>query len=217
YPDSSEIRASMQRQSHRKWGFIIYHCTYASDSAWTRFMALLNQRARESLEEEDALDLLATLDLSARDDRVLFDGADKSSVRDHFNAWLTSEEAAAAAEQADAWGRPRGVLYAFPIHVDTAALESVVGESVDRPEEGYVNLINSYWAMPDPETYDFEGNGKVRGEDDPTDEGEEPVEGCRLWDVGWMKADIFDLVPGKYATLLQPGRYYTCYKRPPVV
>lgn len=199
-------------------------------------MALLNQRARESLEEEDALDLLATLDLSARDDRVLFDGADKSSVRDHFNAWLTSEEAAAAAEQADAWGRPRGVLfdrggsrtlgwkmqggstrYAFPIHVDTAALESVVGESVDRPEEGYVNLINSYWAMPDPETYDFEGNGKVRGEDDPTDEGEEPVEGCRLWDVGWMKADIFDLVPGKYATLLQPGRYYTCYKRPPVV
>ena len=79
-------------------------------------------------------------------------------------------------------GSPRGVLtrYTFPIHVDAVSLHSVVHAAPQLPQYdmegiGYVNVLDCHWGDLDPEDQD---------------EGEEPVEGCRLYDVGQMKAGL---------------------------
>lgn len=68
-----------------KWGFVIYRCTYAAastartaDEEWAAFMAILNARVSEYLEEEQ--ELMASLDWSVQEDREL-EGASTKEVR----------------------------------------------------------------------------------------------------------------------------------------
>ncbi|KAF2495512.1 hypothetical protein BU16DRAFT_391586 [Lophium mytilinum] len=222
-----DIRARLRSLKHNKWGFIIYRCTYTSDSAWNLLMERLHEGAREALEESDSLDLLAMLDLTVRDDQSRFDGATKDEVRKHFLEWTKSKDA--AAEQPDDAVKaflndPAGGMngltarYQFPIYVDEDAMRSV-SEALPpwRWKDGYVVMIHSSWEMLDPETFNYEEEGLVRGEDDPSDEGEESIEGCKLEDVGWMKANVSDLVPDKYSLLKDPGNWESWYVRPPGV
>lgn len=50
--------------------------------------------------------------------------------------------------------------------------------------------------------------------DDPTDEGEELVEGCRLYNIGWMKMGFRSICVPAYAYLDNQGLWMTAYKRP---
>ena len=170
------------------------------------------------LEEEYALDsqitrLLESLELTVREDRSLFNGASKAFVRNHFNNWTVSEEAKAEQPSATFFGNkngsPRGVStrYTFPIHVDAASLHSVVHAAPQPPQYdmegiGYVNVLDCHWGDLDPED---------------EDESEEPVEGCRLYDVGWIKVRVERLVPDIYKDLLEHHHWYNYFKRPPEV
>ena len=112
--------------------------------------------------------------------------------------------------------------YTFCLQVDAAALESVVNKAPRPPKPdfdgiGYVNLIDAKWEKPDPATYDYEDSGLDPETDDPTDDGEPEIEGCKMQDVGWMKVCVHGLLPSAYSILQQSGAYYAVYTRPPHV
>lgn len=49
--DLAQTRNILEKNPGLKWGFVIYRCTYESDTDWARFMDLLNTRVRLNLEE----------------------------------------------------------------------------------------------------------------------------------------------------------------------
>jgi hypothetical protein len=79
--DLVHLRNILKRNPDLRWGFVIYRCTYESDSDWAHFMDLLNTRVRLNLEEEGGLDLLDRLDWCVQDDRDVLDDASTSQVR----------------------------------------------------------------------------------------------------------------------------------------
>jgi hypothetical protein len=79
--DLAQTRNILKRNQDLRWGFVIYRCTYESDSDWARFMDLLNTRVRVNLEEESSLDLFDRLDWCVQDDRDVLDGASTGQVR----------------------------------------------------------------------------------------------------------------------------------------
>lgn len=79
--DLAQTRNILKRSPGLKWGFVIYRCTYKSDSHWARFMDLLNTRMRLNLEGESSLDLYDRLDWCVQDDRDVLDGAGTGQVR----------------------------------------------------------------------------------------------------------------------------------------
>ncbi|RWA12799.1 hypothetical protein EKO27_g2301 [Xylaria grammica] len=229
--DEANVRDHLLQHRHRKWGFVIYRCTYEADADWARFMAIVSARARDGLESSDAPDILRMHHWRVFDDRKQFDGASKDHVRRHFRSWCASDEAMAEQYRIDSQPvRPDGLdtmlgmtpRYTYCIHVDAESLRSVIHDGPQPPDHdlhgvGWVALIDSHWQMPNPETFDFEGNGLDPETDDPTDEGEVPVEGCRLYEVGWMRMGTQSIGVPAYAFLQRPGLFYAAYQRPPDV
>ena len=86
-----------------------------------------------------------------QDDRATLDGASVDRVRERFAAWLASDEA--RAEQRGQPGGPATMLdlsprYTFCMHVDSAALDSVVRLApappvADDEGTGYVNMVDA--------------------------------------------------------------------------
>lgn len=208
--DAAQVRKMLVDNRHRRWGFVVYRCTYEDDAAWTRFKELVAERARTSLAGSQAPELLQNLDIRYFDDRTAFEGASKDDARAHFVRWCASDEA--KAEQFDPGDPALAVIttmhlssprYSYFAHVDTAALESIVGPDV-VDEGDYVNIVDSQWYLPGP---DDEGES--------ADEGEEPVEGCRMYDVGWMKMSSGSLHLSAYAFLENADLWSSAYTRPP--
>ena len=75
------IRATLEDDPQRKWGFVIYRCTYGDDEAWQRFMAHLNTRTRLTLQNKyKEGDLFPQIDWTVQEDPSL-DEASISEVR----------------------------------------------------------------------------------------------------------------------------------------
>ena len=124
-----------------------------------------------------------------------FDDAPKNKTRTYFLKWCLSD--AAKMEQYATDSRELKSLatmlsssprYTYFAHIDAASLQSVISGPLP-PESnfdgtGWVNLVDAQWEMPDKDTFDYEGNGMDPDTDGPADEGDEPVEGCRVYDVG---------------------------------
>ncbi|KAF2495513.1 hypothetical protein BU16DRAFT_391565 [Lophium mytilinum] len=214
------IREQLQFCKHQKWGFIIYRCTYSSNADWKLFIDRLNEKAQEGLEASGALDLAPTLDLTVFQDKSRYNGASKDDIRKDFKHWVKSDEAAAEQPPTGAGVANKNMFgqatrYTFPVYVDEEAMRSVIDPAPDKwPHSAYIILIDGDWELRDPETFDYEAMGFDLDED-CMDDGEEPIEGCRLEDVGWLKAMVLDLIPGKYAGLEQPGQWAFYYRRPP--
>lgn len=109
--------------------------------------------------------------------------------------------------------------YSFFIPFDDAEVCSVV----DRPSEppakpmtkivGCVNLIKAFWSLPSGEE-EAERLRPEMGVEDAADEGEEPVEGCKMYDVGWRRRrmSVDTVMPEMYERL--PGAREENYVRP---
>ncbi|THY94294.1 hypothetical protein D6C93_05384 [Aureobasidium pullulans] len=87
----------------------------------------------------------------------------------------------------------------------------------DRSKEGYVNLIRAdsgwSWDEYDPATFDREAEGYEEDED-PLDENEVEVDGCKLHDVGWMKISPDGLMPTFYGYAIGSSYWDVAYVRP---
>ncbi|RHZ45543.1 uncharacterized protein CDV56_102885 [Aspergillus thermomutatus] len=205
------IRHALQEDGHRIWGLVIYRCTYKSDADWDEFMRRLHWRIRDVLEFYQGLDLMDSLGLTVLEDRSLFDGATTSTVRNHFRQWA---ETAVEAEQGVGACQRRSQRYRYCIQVDEEALDSVV-HKVPAPWEeiccnnvGYVNFIDKEWEPYGPVYYEDEYDRLV---EDP----EEPIEGCTLHNVGWMKVHYDTVMVCKYNYMRDELAWDWEYRRPP--
>jgi len=158
-----------------------------------------------------------SLNWSAHEDRDLLNGASKSFVRQQLRDWSancsTDEKSRPDAAPFIIDQTPRTT---YCVQVDEAALKSVVepDPKLSGPFDnlGFVNLVRADWEVPDPADHDPEETGF----NDPFDEGEDPVEGCRLWDVGWWKVSACGSMLGTYGRLLSK-HWGISYVRPPGV
>jgi hypothetical protein len=74
----------------KKWGLVIYRCTYTDDTKWAQFMEVFEAMGRCHTVEDPELD--ASLAFDVREDRARFQSEDLSMVREHFKSWIHSNE-----------------------------------------------------------------------------------------------------------------------------
>ncbi|KAF3391550.1 hypothetical protein F1880_007717 [Penicillium rolfsii] len=184
----------------RAWGFVIYRCTYQSNTAWVEFMRRFLANTKDTLESNGALDLLDNLALTVIEDSESLDGATTARIRRHFQQWATT----AMQEEPDTIS-PRVQLsqrYNYCLQITQDTLDSVLASEV---EGGFVRLIRKDWEEYDP--YD---------DGERIEEEQEAIEGCTLEDVGWMNVPfdgvMFD--PWYYS---RDGGWEHEYRRPPRV
>ncbi|KAF2224014.1 hypothetical protein BDZ85DRAFT_280633 [Elsinoe ampelina] len=204
--DNHAIRAWLKHD--RVWGFVVYRCTYKDDCEWTEGMERLNAFTRDSLESRDSTDLMDSLDWAVQEDPS-YDGASKRYIRRKFREW---------SEQCGEIYSPRG---SYCVMIDQDALEAILAAEPppddDPSEEPYVILLDKTWRQRYKDgTYDS-GDDLATGEGEsrePVDEGCEPIEDCRMEDVGWMYTDMTILAVRTFVSLDAIG-WDHCYARPP--
>lgn len=141
----NRVQKDIQYYKHKKWGFLIYRCDYASDEAWSKFLSNLNWEIEEGLRILKAEDLRDTLEMTPKEDKEALDGATVDQVRNIFTEWVRSDEARAEInnEPCGAFTYPR---YTYCVHVDADVLDSVVNRAPQPPSWdprniAYVNLV----------------------------------------------------------------------------
>ena len=234
--DAEIIRDLNDFYGLKKWGFVIYRCTYGDDAAWSRFMDRLNRHNEDVLRaNEQASDFVASYNWTVQEDPAL-EGATKDEVRRRFRQLRGSLIQSETAEDLDdfkkrtlMWENPR---YKYCLHVDSEGLHTVLQRASDYfegPLQGHSNLIRAdeSWDQPDFDRFDWEKHETEKqrresddgpgDEDDEYDEGEPEIEGSRRTDVGWMKVQVPHLIPGLYRTLIQDHSWDHMYCRPPGV
>ena len=80
-PAYCDIRESLQRYPDSKLGFVVYRCTYDSDSDWEKLVTYLTTSVRSRLEEEELGDVADRLDWNVQQDPASLDGASFGTVR----------------------------------------------------------------------------------------------------------------------------------------
>jgi len=196
------IERYLQEDGHRIWGFAIYRCTYESDSDWQEFVRRLRYRIEQTLKFYNGMDMMDSLSFTVIEDLSILDGASTSTVREHFKQW-----AATAPQQEQGTGPALSQRYRYCLMVDNTALISVIHDASapTEPESTSKGVINLIWKDWKPSSSDLR------------EEVEEPIEGCRQQDVGWMIVAYQDAMVGMYYYLRDLNDWYHEYRRPPQV
>ena len=223
---ASTIANARPPQGHKYWGLTIFRCTYGDDVAWQLLLDYTESKVHKTLERYDAEDLKQSLRLTVHSDPLMLESASKDLVRERFREWRASERAKQETAGLD-W-QPEGIApkdrtprYEYCLQVDQQSLESIIdpGRREVREKadiEGYLNLVDADWGISDNAKRAAELYIENPEEDDPLDEGEEAINGCKLHDVGWMKVAVSGLMPGGYAKL-RMGSWEENYTRPPAI
>lgn len=196
------LKQELELDSHRTWGLVIYRCTYKSDSDWSEFINRFRAHVIDRLKRSEHWYLLDNFVMTVFEDRSL-DGATPVLVRDKFKEWAKT-----APQQEQNTSAGNAVRYAYCIHVDDDALNSIVRrpDPLDICDKhwGFVNLIWADW-----EPYDrFDGEDVLEAE-------EEPIDGCTNFDVGWMRVRYDHVVWLTYEEFREGLMWEDGYVRPP--
>jgi hypothetical protein len=200
-------------------------------------MSIFKSKAKDVLNDFEAPGLIESLFWTTREDRSALEDATTSQIREAFRTWVQSTEvdqelAHAVIPELGGPGTemlsPSELLlkkhmlisprYRFCIQVDEIALNSVLryhnqGNSF---YSGHVNVISLNWELPDPDDEEH-ANATDLGYD-TIDQGELPIESCRLYDVGWMRCDIGHILPTLYSYLIKNANFEEWYyRRPPAI
>jgi hypothetical protein len=192
---ADKLERQLQEDGHKIWGWVIYRCTYSSDTDWADFMSRLRTHIEKSLGLHNGLDMMDSLDYQVFEDKALFDAASPVTVREHFRQWV---QLAPQREQ----GVPamRSQRYNFCIHVDEEALQSIISGPTPPADflgtEGYVNLV----------CLEILGCIRAEFETENTD-----LDRC------WMRVTYQDLMPTWYNLFRTQGAWFTEYRDPPQV
>lgn len=208
--NADNIERHLHQDGHKAWGFVIYRCTYESDSDWAEFMSRLRYHIHDTLTFYNGLDMLDSLELTVIDHAATLADASTSAVREHFRQWVTT-----ACQTEQGTGPGMSQRYRYCIQVDYEALHACVHEApappeIDTTDEGFVNVIWNNWQP-------VSGSMGDEDEDEGGDEGLEPIEGCTQEDVGWMMVAYQDVMVDMYHLLRDTNAWYTEYRRPPEV
>jgi hypothetical protein len=223
----AELDARLKQQSHGFWGWVVYRCTYISDSEWLAFTDKLESMSRWALEDYAATDEMFRQHVwTFVEDRERLENASKSDVRRIFNEWVNGPEA--AAEQPNARVSPPEncmARYNCCIYVDEASLRSVLGDNKsDDSNEQHLNLIDRSWIPEEEEEEPDEGDSYDDFVEELAEEQRETqrlaalwpeVEGCTEEDIGWCKVVPCGVVVDRYLTLCDQSSWWMWYTRPP--
>jgi hypothetical protein len=217
----AELDAELKVHRHEFWGWIVYRCTYSSDSEWAKFKEKLEADSRKSLVHYAATEAMIKQHVwTFVEDRERLENATKSNVRQIFNEWVNSPEA--AAEQPNARLRPsetRMARYRYCIHVDQTSLRSVLDDSRDW----HLNLIDRGWIPEEEQSDDGDLEDDYDYDADLTEEEREDIrlaaiwpeiEGCTEEEVGWCKASR-GVIVDRYLIHCDQGNWDMWYTRPP--
>ncbi|PYI21841.1 hypothetical protein BO99DRAFT_327238 [Aspergillus violaceofuscus CBS 115571] len=203
---ADRLEKKLQLDGFNIWGFVVYRCTYQSESDWEEFMRRFLYHVPRKLQPFNGLNLMATFCLTVFQDPS-FDGATVAVLREHFNKWAAvavQEEHGRTLEQALMRLTCR---YRCFIKVDQAALESVLNAPDPTDPEtignfsSYVRMVNDQWC---PET------------DSDEEEEAEPLEGCTLEDVGGINV-LYDEAEFQGFYLVDHFKWEEYNRRPPEV
>lgn len=230
--DEHLIRAARPPKGHKYWGFTIFRCTYGDDEAWLQLLKLIREAVQESAEYYGAPDLIHSFRLTVFEDPSVFVEASTALLRKRFREWRSGRAIEEETDGTDGYPivmedvdgihgtRSR---YQFCVQVDEQSLYSSIDRDTKAPTEakiasnsliqGHVNLINAEWELPDRQLWAEEREMDPRVED-PLEEDEEPIEGLKLYDAGWMKTSlwVFDVSAQTY---LSDEKWRIHYVRPP--
>ncbi|KAE8383973.1 hypothetical protein BDV23DRAFT_177414 [Aspergillus alliaceus] len=208
---ADELERLLQKNGFKIWGFVIYRCTYQSDSDWEKFMARFLHHVTKSLEFYNGLDLLDSFAPTVFEDRS-FNGVSTAFLRKHFQEWAVT--APEKEQGVDNTCFPESGRYRFFIMVDQEALESVLGapDLEDSNKYGFVRLVNGFW---EPQELDEDELAAYGVSSQSELKQYEPVEGCTLEDVGWMKVLYDEAETWAFLHVCDTFDWLTYYKRPP--
>ncbi|OOO12854.1 Peptidoglycan-binding lysin domain-containing protein [Aspergillus oryzae] len=192
---ADRLERLLQKDRYKTWGFVIYRCTYRSDSDWNRFMTRLLSHVTEYLEFYNGLDLLDSFAPTVFEDQS-FDGATTTLLRKHFQEWL---------QQHRKWSRQMIIL---------ASHNRVGIASSSWSETGFVRLVNGVWKPEEPDEEELE---ELEISDPSELEIHEPLEGCALEDVGWMKVSYEDAETRAFLKIGDNVDWSSYYQRPPCI
>jgi hypothetical protein len=236
-PEARIIHGQLQAKNLNNWGFVIYRCSYGTDQEWYRFMKIFKAQAEDAIANAcGAPWLYQKLSWTVVEDRSL-KGATTAQVRAAFRNWIFSPQADSeipaalrqrvdiippghTPEEARLLSRTRvAPRYQYCVQVDDIALKSILKYGEEEPYSnyhGHVNIVKVDWEIPDPNTPEHKDAEKLGY--NPVDEGEPPIEGCRLYDVGWMRCDVEGMLSALYTYLVKDGNWDDWYyHRPPQV
>ena len=194
--DADIIERYIQEDGHRTWGIVVYRCTYKSDEDWAEFIRILQADTEHSMRRANGLDILDRFRLTVFEDRAL-EGASISTIREKFRQWATT-----ASQEEQGTGLGQSQRYQYCIMVDEAALESCVRPATEK--SSYAIVIHGPWKP------------RLPRDDDELEETYEPLEGCTLYNVGWIKGDLRYLVMHIYYYLGRSS-WSVNYQRPPEI
>ena len=115
--------------------------------------------------------------------------------------------------------------YANCIYADQDSINSVLleGPPEARWSQGtfdptaFVKIIYCQWTDSVEQLGpDGLADDELRRKYNEGDEGYQPIDGCSLKDVGWMKVAAWLLIPGFYELLMDNG-WHSTYARPPEI
>lgn len=142
-------------------------------------------------------------------------------MREHFQQWATTaiqEEQGVSPDMVQYSNFP-AARYRFCFSIDKESLQSVLEAPLEyySDEGAIVDMLSGWWKEEpeeyDPEDYDPEDpqDGKVKG---PLIERWDPIEGCTLENVGWMKVSSRDVGVRAFAHLAEHDQWDSLYVRP---
>lgn len=132
-----KLQASLEQYDIRRWGFVIYRCTYSSQEKWDKFMGLVKKHARDYFEEWRMDHVYDSLSWTIIEDADNLDGADIVKTSRRFKDWADSQgkQEMEGSEFSNTWGCwPRCNYF---MHVDEESLESVVDAAKAKDMCGY--------------------------------------------------------------------------------
>ena len=150
---ADQLERQLRADGHRIWGFVIYRCTYASDTAWRECIEHIRASRSEAMDFYNGHDLLEEghFALTVIQDASTLDGASSQVVRRHFEDWCARMEReeqgsedeieARRGEKASPYDSLLPQRYRFCIQIDDASWQSVNSQSW----KGWVKLLNRDW------------------------------------------------------------------------
>lgn len=207
---ADELERLLQVDGFKTWGFVVYRCTYQSDSDWEKFVTLFLGRVMRKLKYYSGLDLLDDFAPTVFEDPS-FEGATTAVLRDHFNQWAATAMHREQGVPPGVERYPRPGRYRFFVMVYQEALESVLNPpDPDDRGSSFIRLVNGEW---EPEVLDEEELAEYT---EPPPEFE-PLEGCTLEDIGWMKVPYGEIEFYGFVNMCDSNHWDMYYGRPPEI
>ncbi|KAF2711169.1 hypothetical protein K504DRAFT_466183 [Pleomassaria siparia CBS 279.74] len=133
--DCQRIIKVLKDDPERKWGFVIYRCTYGDDAAWERFMTHMKMRTRLNLRRVEDYDIYSRLAWTVIEDPKL-DEADDDVVRERFAQWTKTET-----DYSFGTARHQACVLVRKRYLDSV-LAGPPPEKFDAKSEGYLELVS---------------------------------------------------------------------------